>query len=226
MLQTADSYLNFQHNNIKETLFIEQIYSYTYHFTTKYKVIVVGSLGAGKSLIIDKLVNSNEQFRNEILNVSYKSHVVDNVELEYWDLDGQEHVQILSRFNYKHAKACMIVADINAPNLFENVHHWFKCVTEYTQNRQDIPIILILNKIDLCTEAEVSLVKIRKFCKLDRIIKVSAEQEIGLPAIEKELMELIIHFEEQKQQILIRLPSINICKQYDSQFKRKKWSWF
>ena len=125
---------------------------------TKFKIILVGDFGTGKSSFLEK-VSSNSPSKETVIvshgfSVTLFSLDSDNgsVDLSIWDSTGQEQNGQLHHDIYAGADAAYIFFDVHSKESYENVEKWHKEITTATTT---IPIILFGNKTDL-PEWEVS----------------------------------------------------------------------
>ena len=74
-------------------------------------------------------------------------------ELTLWDTAGQEDYIWLGPASYQKADVVLICFSIDSPTSLENVElKWAKKIKHFCKNA---PIILVGNKIDLCTDQEI-----------------------------------------------------------------------
>eukprot|EP00828_Plagiopyla_frontata_P011164 TRINITY_DN16148_c0_g1_i2.p2 TRINITY_DN16148_c0_g1~~TRINITY_DN16148_c0_g1_i2.p2 ORF type:complete len:136 (+),score=22.95 TRINITY_DN16148_c0_g1_i2:160-567(+) len=128
---------------------------------------------------------------------------------------------------FKNAAGCLVVCDVKQPMTLKNALWWKKCVEEYHGNQ--IPIILVQNKIDLLeSESSQDWTK-QNFTKKDFIQEVatannftaffqsSAKDNIGLSDLFEYLAdEIIKRFEAQTKvqrgSVLNQLPVVQAKK--------------
>eukprot|EP01130_Rhizamoeba_saxonica_P011289 TRINITY_DN4685_c0_g1_i1.p1 TRINITY_DN4685_c0_g1~~TRINITY_DN4685_c0_g1_i1.p1 ORF type:complete len:209 (-),score=47.81 TRINITY_DN4685_c0_g1_i1:5-631(-) len=127
----------------------------------KYKIVVVGNAGAGKTSIIKQYVNNYfSQNYKVTIGVDFALKVLDQdgtkVHLQLWDIAGQERFGSMTRIYYKAAAGAIIVFDLTNEESFASVDRWkndlVNQVAEYSD--EQIPIILIGNKVDLVEEED------------------------------------------------------------------------
>eukprot|EP00357_Protocruzia_adherens_P037789 CAMPEP_0114985790 /NCGR_PEP_ID=MMETSP0216-20121206/8067_1 /TAXON_ID=223996 /ORGANISM="Protocruzia adherens, Strain Boccale" /LENGTH=214 /DNA_ID=CAMNT_0002348155 /DNA_START=31 /DNA_END=675 /DNA_ORIENTATION=+ len=120
-----------------------------YHF--KFKIVIVGDKGVGKTTLLDTISNNygkvleNEQ--SSEVHVKTLGYLDDNTlfRIVYWDLPGSEHHQKFISKYCMGATAALFLFDASKRSSFERVENWImeleKC---------DIPTqVLVGNKIDL-----------------------------------------------------------------------------
>lgn len=175
-----------------------------------YKVLVVGDVSTGKTSFIKRYVHN-------IFSASYKSTIgVDfalkaimwndhtNIRLQLWDIAGQERFSNMTRVYYKDAVAAFVVFDVLRPSTFESVKKWKQDIDNKIKlpNTDDnIPVILLANKIDLLDPVEdkenidnmkETLDKICKDCGFLTWFEISAKKNIGINEAANALIEEIL----------------------------------
>eukprot|EP00768_Dysnectes_brevis_P007055 gnl/Dysnectes_brevis/580_a642_5658.p1 GENE.gnl/Dysnectes_brevis/580_a642_5658~~gnl/Dysnectes_brevis/580_a642_5658.p1 ORF type:complete len:225 (-),score=43.35 gnl/Dysnectes_brevis/580_a642_5658:74-721(-) len=123
-----------------------------------FKVLVVGSGGAGKTCSIKKLVYNvwtpeykatiGVDFAFKVLRLDEKTYV----RLQLWDIAGQERYSNLTRAYYKDAFAAFVVGDITTPTFREDVLQWKRDIDSkvtFPDTQSPIPCVLLANKVDL-----------------------------------------------------------------------------
>lgn len=76
----------------------------------------------------------------------YKAEVDgQDVEIDFWDTAGQERFNNVHPSYYHRANACILVFDTTRKPTYKNLEKWFSELKTY---REDIPCIVVGNKID------------------------------------------------------------------------------
>ena len=118
----------------------------------KYKVIVVGNSGVGKSCLslraIQDIFKENYELTlgTEIYNFKVKVNETP-INLQIWDTCGQEKYRSLIKNYYQNSSLAIIVYSVVDQNSFQDVNEWYKEVKSNTS--PDCKIFLIANKVDL-----------------------------------------------------------------------------
>lgn len=117
----------------------------------KYKIVLVGDGGTGKSSFVARL--QNEDFRKEyIATLGVEKHeIAVNTShgpstVVIWDTAGQEKLGPLRDAYYSGADAAVIFFDVTSKITYKNVPNWHKDILRV---RPDIPVVLCANKIDI-----------------------------------------------------------------------------
>ena len=163
---------------------------------SRYKVIVVGNGGVGKTSLITRYVH-NEYLRNykPTLGVDFFVKKLDlgdgsRVHLHLWDIQGQECAKNMTSTFYRKANAAIIVFDLSQRKTFEDVRVW-KQDLDNKIFRDTCPCILLGNKSDLKTMREVEEVEMRNLCEelgFMHFAEVSVKQNL----LVKESMDVLV----------------------------------
>eukprot|EP01129_Flabellula_baltica_P012049 TRINITY_DN5384_c0_g1_i2.p1 TRINITY_DN5384_c0_g1~~TRINITY_DN5384_c0_g1_i2.p1 ORF type:complete len:230 (+),score=48.07 TRINITY_DN5384_c0_g1_i2:713-1402(+) len=126
-----------------------------------YKVIVVGNSGSGKTSIIKRYVGLPfETSTPTTAGVDFSTKNVcfgdELIQLQLWDIGGQERYGSMTDLYYKNALGAVIVFDITAVQTYESVPRWQNDITSKLRPFRDIPIILLSNKTDLIEREGIS----------------------------------------------------------------------
>lgn len=128
-------------------------------FETECKVIVVGNGQVGKTSMVTRFATGvftnnykktiGTDFMERTLYVKSKS---ENVKLMLWDTAGQEMFSQLTRQYYRGAGAVVFAFSTTDRESFLAIEKWKSKVAEECG---DIPAVLVQNKIDLLSQAQV-----------------------------------------------------------------------
>jgi small GTP-binding protein len=139
--------------------------------TTIFKVLVVGESRTGKTSFIRQYVQHyfTENFKETVgVDFASKSLTLEDetqVQLQLWDIAGQERFGNLTRVYYQDAVGAFVVFDLTRELTFDLVVHWKKDIDSkvFTADNKPIPCILIGNKLDLCESWPVTDEQMAKF---------------------------------------------------------------
>lgn len=125
------------------------------------KVLVVGDVYTGKTSVIRRYVRNqfSKDYQTTIgVDFALKRVHTSNgdINVQLWDIAGQERFAGLSRIFYTHAVAAIIVFDITKRDSFENTIKWKDDINSkvFLPSGERIPVLLLANKIDLVTSGE------------------------------------------------------------------------
>ena len=116
------------------------------------KLLILGDARSGKTSIRRQFCENkfSESYATTIgCEFCTRSFNIENkiTKLQIWDLAGQERFRSLTRIYYRQTKGAMIVYDVTDRSSFEKVERFIKELR--SEAGQDVPIVLVGNKIDL-----------------------------------------------------------------------------
>ncbi len=179
--------------------------------TPTMKIIVVGNGKVGKTTLTIKYVKGKftsdykKTLGVDFLNIKrYIKNIEKEIEFYIWDTAGQDYYNSITKRYYKGADAALIVFAINDKDSFDNIISWYDKINQECDN---IPIILVMSKIDLKHEAVVSDIEAENLAKKLNIdfMKVSSKDNIMVNEVFEKLA--IIHFQN------LNLESNNIIEE-------------
>ena len=124
-----------------------------------FKIIVVGDSAVGKSSLIKRY--ADREFHPEYIStIGVDFHLASlrldgkNVKLQLWDVSGMDRFRSITTSYYRGASGVLLVYDITD---FESFRNHFSVATRYWKVcPTDVEILLVGNKSDLCSKADVS----------------------------------------------------------------------
>eukprot|EP00483_Globobulimina_turgida_P002254 UN02256 len=126
---------------------------------TVAKILVIGDVATGKTSMIQRYVYKTfDPNHNATLGVDFalkRVRVEDSLlNVQLWDIAGQERFIGLAPTYYKHAVAAIVVFDITKRDTLENAKKWKADVDDkvFLRNGDNIPVVLFANKWDLVDE--------------------------------------------------------------------------
>lgn len=125
------------------------------------KILVIGDVCTGKTSIIQRYVYKTfPENHHATLGVDFalkRVRVEDTLlNVQMWDIAGQERFIGLAPTYYKHAVAAIVVFDITQKETLNGAKKWKLDVDEkvFLRNGDNIPVVLFANKWDLIEENE------------------------------------------------------------------------
>ncbi|ESL06821.1 small Rab GTP binding protein [Trypanosoma rangeli SC58] len=148
--------------------------------TKKYKVVLLGDSGVGKTSLVQRLVKDEwNENQNSTVGASFfrYSFPVDDVSVNFdiWDTAGQERYKSLASMYYRGAAAALVVYELPLYETFERAKHW---VRELAANSPETIITLVGNKSDLAGRRNVSTEEAAAYAReLDLIFTESSARD-------------------------------------------------
>jgi Ras-related protein Rab-32 len=111
-------------------------------------------INVGKTSIIKRYVNNfwTENYKSTV-GVDFALKVLQRgdtkINLQLWDIAGQERFNTMTRVYYKDAAGAILVYDATSLDSWEAVEHWREDLENKLYTEEPLPIILIGNKIDM-----------------------------------------------------------------------------
>ena len=138
----------------------------------KCKICLIGDWGVGKTSLIRKFVL--DQFDDKYIatfgskvtkkRIKYKitkNEIVD-VNMMIWDIMGQKEFKKVRIMGYRGTKGAFLVCDITRKETLDSISKYYEELFSITQ---DIPIIVLANKVDLKKDAEFSPNDLKEIAK-------------------------------------------------------------
>lgn len=120
------------------------------------KILVIGDVCTGKTSVIKRYVHKVfDSEKHPTIGVDFalkRVRIADELlNVQLWDIAGQERFIGLAPTYYKHACAALVVFDITTRQSLENARRWKADVDGkvYHSNGDNIPVVLFANKWDL-----------------------------------------------------------------------------
>ncbi len=151
------------------------------------KIVAAGTFQVGKTSLIRRYAEGkfSEAYTPTIgVDVTVKRVTIDKqqVKLLLWDTAGQEVFGRIRPMYFEGAFGCIVVYDITRPETFQELDRW---IAEFrAQDRQDAPIAIIGNKIDLEDKREVSTEEGLKYTESRSLPFVETSAKLGGAEIE------------------------------------------
>ena len=135
-----------------------------------FKIVLVGDGAVGKTSIRRQYMG--EGFKTDFLatmgaDFAYLKTMIDgyNIEWSIWDLAGQPAFRGVMKSYYKGAMGALAVYDVTQPKSLASLDSWVTEVRERADTFDELPVVLVGNKIDLRKEIPSSLKTLQGFVK-------------------------------------------------------------
>jgi Ras-related protein Rab-8A len=133
----------------------------------KFKIIVLGDPGVGKTSLI--LRYTNNAFRRSYIptlgvHVSDKIFKINDaiVQLVIWDLAGQQKFDTMRHQFYMGSDAFILVFDLTDLKSFENISNWFLDIQNQLKEQENLIGCIIGNKSDLEKQIKIKFENARE----------------------------------------------------------------
>lgn len=171
----------------------------------KYKMIIIGSSGVGKtSLIYKALKNEFTPNLQSTLGFEYNNIIAKindkKILLQTWDLCGQEIFHSIMGSFYKRSNLIILVYAIDDRESFNNLEFWLGEIRTYSN--PDTKIVLVGNKIDLNSQRAVTFEEGKDFFTkntLDLFFESSAKEGTNASDIFTESVKMLYEIDQQKK---------------------------
>ena len=149
----------------------------------KFKIILVGDSNVGKTNLISRFVNKDDDLKHDTtIGVEFTNKMVEyennRILTQIWDTAGQEKFRSIISSYYRNSMGAMIVYDITNKKSFDNITVWYDELATYC-DMDNIPIILIGNKIDLEEKRTVYSENGRNFARENGMLFVETSNMDG-----------------------------------------------
>ena len=193
----------------------------------KFKVVVVGDSGVGKTNLIKRFISNEFSLDSKAtVGVEFisKNYNINNkiIKIEIWDTAGQERYKSITSAYYKGAKGAMIVYDVTNQTSFNNIDKWYFEIKEKAS--KNINLMLIGNKTDLnkviCREDAINKAKSLNIPVMETSANNSSNVKEAFYDLIKEMYKSVLKLKEKFEQkenrkeegIKINIENKNISK--------------
>lgn len=148
----------------------------------KFKVVVVGASGVGKTSIVDRLISGqfNETLESTVgAQYSTYSTTVNQklIKLQIWDTAGQERYRSISKSYFRNAVGVLLVYDITSVDSFNDLLRWLNDIQSLcTPNAY---VLLVGNKSDLEESRRVSINQVDQFSSSNHLEAILTSAQSG-----------------------------------------------
>lgn len=170
------------------------------------KIVVVGNSGTGKTSFVNKWTKNtfSDTYKATIVSeFGYKIINIDGVvyRIQLWDLAGQDKNTCVTKIFCKDAHGAIILSDCTDKTSLLETEKWKECIDECSRflDGNELPIILIENKIDLLKNQEIKQISVQeefeefsKKNKFTECFRTSAKDGININQSMNYLINIII----------------------------------
>lgn len=161
---------------------------------TSYKIVTLGSSGAGKTSIIQRYINdSYSDLQVSTIGAAFQIKQLkypdgSKLQLHIWDLAGQVRFNSIAPIYYRAADCCLIVYDLCDRESYDRAKYWVSTLLE--TNMTKMIIALVGNKVDLESSRTIQKAEAVEYASSQKLLyaEVSARTGAGL----EDLFHLIV----------------------------------
>ncbi|KAH8393942.1 hypothetical protein KR215_008618 [Drosophila sulfurigaster] len=151
------------------------------------KVVIVGNGGVGKSSMIQRYCKGifTKDYKKTI-GVDFLERQIEidgeDVRIMLWDTAGQEEFDCITKAYYRGAQASVLVFSTTDRASFDAIKEWKRKVENECN---EIPTVIVQNKIDLIEQAVVSADEVETLAKMlnCRLIRTSVKEDINVASV-------------------------------------------
>ncbi|WWC59389.1 uncharacterized protein I303_101944 [Kwoniella dejecticola CBS 10117] len=119
------------------------------------KYVLLGDSATGKSSLLIRLTDDRFDLTEPTLGVQFGSRIISvgeegkRVKVQCWDTAGTESFRSITSSYFRGAAGALLVYDVTRRESFDHVTSWLEDLRKYAD--ENVSIILVANKIDLCS---------------------------------------------------------------------------
>lgn len=133
--------------------------AFTVDYDILVKIVVVGDSGVGKTCLLHRFTDN--RFDDAYISTIGVDFAIKTMELngkraklQVWDTAGQERFRNICSSYYRGANLLLLVFDVCEMESFLHVERWLDEIHMYVS--EDVPVMLVANKVDLRAKRVVS----------------------------------------------------------------------
>ncbi|OCF37452.1 rab family protein [Kwoniella heveanensis CBS 569] len=125
------------------------------------KYVLLGDSATGKSSLLIRLTDDRFDLTEPTLGVEFGSRILSvgedgkRVKVQCWDTAGTESFRSITRSYFRGAAGALLVYDVTRRESFDHVTSWLEDLRKHAD--ENVSIILVANKIDLCSSSPTEL---------------------------------------------------------------------
>ena len=144
----------------------------------RYKVIVLGEYGTGKSAFVDQLLYARiKNCYSVTVGIEYGIKTMDDGTIfDIWDTAGQERYRNIVRGYYRNVDVVIYMYDRTEPCTFERVTEWIEDFNSRRSTGPPLYTVLLGNKSDLrCMVTDIQGKDLAKSQGIDCFMNISSK---------------------------------------------------
>ena len=163
----------------------------------RHRLVVIGAGRVGKSCIVNRFLfgSFTDAYKQTVEDLHCRDYDINGsiVKVDILDTAGNLVFPAMRRLSITNAHAFMLVYAIENRSSFMEVQDLWEQVKELRTNYQDIPCVIVANKLDLEPRRKVSSEDGRAWARSEGMesayMEVSAKEDCGIPQLFQKLLE-------------------------------------
>lgn len=105
------------------------------------KVVILGNVSVGKTTLINKIHNSDEELTSMSalsLTSAYVNTIIGGIECNIWDTAGQERYRSIAPVYLRASNICIIVYSLKDDRSYNDIHVWEELIDRYSPGAKRI----------------------------------------------------------------------------------------
>jgi small GTP-binding protein len=152
----------------------------------RYKIVMLGDGAVGKTAMTTRFTQNffDSDYKRTIgSDFAIKRLTLEDdgietqVTLQVWDLAGQPRFESVRQGFYRGARGGLLLYDVTRRRTFLNIENWKEEAFKNLQN--EIPIILVANKVDLKDSRVVTTKEGKEYAKKNGLVYVESSALTG-----------------------------------------------
>ena len=173
----------------------------------RYNIVFVGSVGGGKTSIIQKYSKKNTKITSTIA-IDFVPIQLGDLKMSVWDTCGQERFMAITSSYFMRGHVFVLVHDILDSTVALDLERWYKEIMSKRPPRHKPVVIVVTNKVDLhavCTSEVSEWISTNSF----EHVYTSAKTGEGIDKLFQKVHEAtIVHQSDWLSPSLPALPSV------------------
>lgn len=153
------------------------------------KVVFLGDGEAGKSLVVQRLMNGGKQVSSETFDgdstpgvaIYHRTMILEDrvVRVHYWDFGGQEILHSMHRIFQTQRTVYVVVLNARNDTQDERAKFWIRCIRSFDDRQhENARVLFVLNKMDQNPRASINLTALRQISPgIPDVVMLSAKED-------------------------------------------------
>ena len=165
----------------------------------KFKICILGEPMVGKTSLIYRFIEGkfSQDYKITLgVNILTKDYELKNygiINLQIWDLGGQEEFKTLRKLYLEGSRGALVVFDLTNIESFEKLDEW---IQNFKEIRGEEPLYLVGNKVDLKNEIKIDEQEAKEFAEKNNMQLIITSAKSG-ENVEKAFKELAVKILEK-----------------------------